>query len=170
MINVSAALGHPSGRAERELDSAFDYAASRGVWSIAAAGNQGTLGTSAITRHPAVIPVVACDGRGRPMELSNLGRSIGRWGVSAPGDGIVSLGPRDSVVRSGGTSAAAPFVSGVIALLWSEYPDATPTEIRSAIIRASGPRKTSVSPVLLDAAMADQELTEIYGRKLLEVT
>ena len=49
---------------------------------VAAAGNQGTLGSSAITRHPWVIPVVACDLRGRPMNESNLGSSIGRRGLT----------------------------------------------------------------------------------------
>ena len=46
----------------------------RGVIVVAAAGNQGTLGSSAITRHPWVIPVVACDLRGRPMSEFESGQ------------------------------------------------------------------------------------------------
>src|SRR5262249_15452964 len=64
VINLSAALAQPSSKGERESQEALDYAARRGVIAVAAAGNQGTLGSSAITRHPWVIPVTACDLRG----------------------------------------------------------------------------------------------------------
>ena len=92
VINLSVALAQPSTRGEAMLDEALNHALVRGVLIVAAAGNQGTLGSSAITRHPWVIPVVACDMRGRPLNESNLGGSIGRRGLSAPGDGITSLG------------------------------------------------------------------------------
>jgi len=48
-----------SSRDERELDEVLDYAARRGVITVAAAGNQGAIGSSAITRHQWVIPVAA---------------------------------------------------------------------------------------------------------------
>jgi subtilisin family serine protease len=81
IINLSAAVTHPSGRGERQLAEALDYTAQRGVLVVAAAGNQGTLGSSAITRHPWVISVVGCDVTGRPTVESNLGSSIGRRGL-----------------------------------------------------------------------------------------
>ncbi len=59
VLNVSAALAQPSLKSERALEEALDQA-KRGVIVIAAVGNQGTLGSTAITRHPWVIPVVAC--------------------------------------------------------------------------------------------------------------
>ena len=89
---------------------------------VAAAGNQGALGSSAITRHPWVIPVVACDDRGRPTNESNLGGSIGRRGLSALGAGVTSLAAEGEPLTLGGTSVAAPFVTGAIALLWSDFP------------------------------------------------
>ena len=92
VINLSLALAQPSTKGEQALEEALNQAVRRGVIVVAAAGNQGTLGSSAITRHPWVIPVVACDLRGRPMNESNLGSSIGRRGLSAPGDGVTSLG------------------------------------------------------------------------------
>src|SRR5262249_243591 len=118
VINLSAALAQPSSKGERELEKALEYAARRGAIVVAAAGNQGTVGSSAITRHPWVISVDACDLQGRPISYSNLGSSIGRRGLSAPGDGITSLGAEGKSVTLGGTSAAAPFVTGAIALLW----------------------------------------------------
>ena len=87
LVNVSAALiTTPSAKGERALADALDHAARRGVVIVAAAGNQGTVGSTMITRHPWVIPVVACDRRGRPLNESNVGSSIGRRGLSAPGE------------------------------------------------------------------------------------
>ena len=86
IVNLSVALIQPSARGERELQQGLDYAALKGAIVVAAAGNQGTLGSTVITRHPWVVPVVAYDLRGRPMALSNLGGSIGRRGVGAPGE------------------------------------------------------------------------------------
>src|SRR5262250_1765701 len=61
ILNLSVALAHAPTGGERELQGALDQSARRGVLVVAAAGNQGTIGSSLITRHPAVIPVVACD-------------------------------------------------------------------------------------------------------------
>ena len=48
-----------------------------------------------------------------------------------------------------GTSIAAPFVTGSIALLWSIFPDATPAAIMHSItIRTSFKRRSIISPLL----------------------
>jgi subtilisin family serine protease len=158
VLNVSAALAEPSMKSERALEEALDQAARRGVIVIAAAGNQGTLGSSAITRHPWVIPVVGYDLHGRPMDHSNLASSIGRRGLGAPGDRIASIGANGKPLTLGGTSVAAPFVSGTIALLWSEFPTATAAEMRFAATRADIPRRKTVVPPLLDASAAYQAM------------
>src|SRR5262249_17840145 len=80
VINLSLALSGPSMRGEAALTEALDHATRRQVVVVAAAGNQGTLGSSAITRHRWVVPMVACDAAGRPMQESNLARSIARAG------------------------------------------------------------------------------------------
>jgi subtilisin family serine protease len=165
VLNLSAALAHPSIKSERVLEAAVDQAAKRGVIVIAAAGNQGTLGSTAITRHPWVIPVVAYDLQGKPLDQSNLGSSIGRRGLGAPGDKITSLGAEGKLLTLGGTSAAAPFVTGTIALLWSEFPAATAAQIKLAISQASAPRRASVVPPLLDAATAYQSLLTANARR-----
>src|ERR671918_464403 len=130
ILNLSVALATPSPNREPKLEQALDHAAARGALVVAAAGNQATLGTSAITRHPAVIPVVACDHRGRPAAGSNLAASIGRRGLMAPGEGIVSLKADGGMVTMSGTSAAVPFVTGAIALLWSLFRSAPLTMVR----------------------------------------
>jgi subtilisin family serine protease len=165
VINLSLALAQPSIKGEQALEEALNQAIRRGVIMVAAAGNQGTLGSSAITRHPWVIPVVACDLAGRPMNESNLGGSIGRRGLTAPGDGITSLGAEGQPLTLGGTSVAAHFVTGTIALLWSEFPTASAGQIKLAVTQAGAPRRASVVPPLLDAMAAFQALSTANERR-----
>jgi subtilisin family serine protease len=165
VINLSVALAQPSINEEQALGEALDQALKRSVIVVAAAGNQGALGSSAITRHPWVIPVVACDLRGRPTNESNLGGSIGRRGLSAPGDGITSLGAEGKPLTLGGTSVAAPFVTGAIALLWSEFPAASAAQVKLAVAQSSTLRRASVVPPLLDAAAAYQTMSIANARR-----
>ncbi len=157
VINLSLGLVHPSTEGEQALEDALDRAVRTGVLVVAAAGNQRTVGSSAITRHPWVIPVVGCDASGRPLQESNLGSSIGRRGLSAPGDRIIGLGTGNAPAVLGGTSVAVPFVTGAIALLWSEFPDATASDVRLSIIDTTR-RRSSVVPPLLNAAAAYESL------------
>lgn len=161
VINLSAALAQPSLKQEEELKLALDYAAQRRVIVVAAAGNQGMVGSTAITRHPWVIPVVACDLRGRPVGESNLGHPIGRRGLTAPGENITSLGPDGKPISFGGTSAAAPFVTGTVALLWSEFPSATGADLKWALTQGRMARRTTVVPPLLDAWATYQAMARI---------
>ena len=165
VINLSLALEQSSAHQEHALEEAIDQAVKRGVILVAAAGTQGTLGSSAITRHPWIIPVVACDSSGLPINESNLGSSIGRRGLRAPGEGITSLGPEGQLLTLGGTSVAVPFVTGAVALLWSEFPGATAAQIKLAVTQASMMRRTSVVPPLLDAAAAYQVLLTQNARR-----
>jgi len=165
VINLSAALAQPSMSGVRSLKQALDFAMAHSVIVVAAAGNQGTLGSSAITRHPWVIPVAGCDFRGRPFSESNLRSSIGRRGLSAPAENITSLGTDGQPRSFGGTSAAAPFVTGTVALLWSEFPSATATAVKFALAgTSSGARRDTVVPRLLDAEAAYQALAAAQGR------
>lgn len=162
VVNLSAALVQPSLTGQHKLEEALNYAASRGVIIVAAAGNQGVVGSTTITRHPWVIPIVACDLRGKPLDYSNLGNSISRRGLSAPGDNITSVGANGSSLTLSGTSAAAPFVTGAIALLWSEFPGATAAEVKFALAEASVQRQATVVPPLFDAWRAYQVLEGIF--------
>lgn len=165
-INLSSALAQPWPKAEGKLVEALNYAARRGVITVAAAGNQGTVGSSAITRHPWVIPVAACNIQGRPLSESNLGRSIGRHGLSAPGENITSLGINGKPQTFGGTSAAAPFVTGAIGLLWSEFPAASAARVKLAIMRGGGQARNTLVPAVLDAEAAYQVMASTHdGRE-----
>jgi len=161
VINLSAALAQPSSSGERKLEEALDYSARRGVIVVAAAGNQGTVGSSVITRHPWVIPVIACDLRGRPIGYSNFGNSIGRRGLSAPGDRISSLSANGHSPTFGGTSAAAPFVTATIALLRSEFPGMQVAQLKMSVTCQSSARRQSIVPPLLDAWAAYETMLSL---------
>lgn len=164
IINLSLALTNPSVNPEYELDNAFHYAAKRNVLIIAAAGNQGKVGSTAITRHPWVIPVIACNNHGQFLQFSNLGNSIGRRGLTAPGENIESLGTlNNNTIRFSGTSVAAPFVTGIIALLWSEFPELSASEIKRAInILNTG---KSLIPPIVNAMSSYKYLYSIHHKK-----
>jgi subtilisin family serine protease len=167
LLNMSAALLQASSKGERAIGQALDYAAHRGVIAVAAAGNQGTIGSSAVTRHPWVIPVAACDSQGRPTSDSNLGNSIGRRGLRAPGESITSLGTDGKPLTWSGTSAASPFVTGAIALLWSEFPAASATDLKLAITRAGRRPRNVLVPPLLDAWAAYQLMASAHHRVIV---
>ena len=151
VINLSLALMQSSPQARVVLLQALDHAARRGVLIVAAAGNQGMVGGTIITAHPWVLPVGACDPRGAPLNQSNLGHSIGRRGLLAPGEQITSLGSQGEPLTFGGTSAAAPFVTGAIALIWSLFPAASGPEMRLALLHAHARARATVTPPLLNA-------------------
>jgi subtilisin family serine protease len=165
VINLSVGLPNPSARGVAELQRALDYAAKRGAICVVAAGNQGSVGGSALTRHPWVIPVAGCDDVGNVTKDSNLGNVIGRRGLRAPGVNVTSLGADGRPALFGGTSAATPFVAGTVALLASLFPMAPATLLQFAIARGAGaPRKTVVPP-LLDAWAAYRSVAAAYQIK-----
>ena len=71
--------------------------------------------------------------------FSNYGR--GRVDIFAPGDDILSTLTDQKYGRLGGTSMAAPVVSGVAATLLSYFPELTVAQVRE-IILASATRYT----------------------------
>jgi len=160
VLNLSVALAEPSMKGQQELEEVLDYAVKRDVIVVAAAGNQGTLGSSAIIRHSWVIPVVACDLQGKPINQSNLGSSIAKKGLRAPGENITSLGIDGQPLTLRGTSVATPFVTGAIALLWSAFPTATAAQVKLAIGQVYASRRTSLIPPLLDAWKAYQVIAK----------
>jgi subtilisin family serine protease len=161
VLNVSASLVESSLSAYGQLEEALGYAARRGVLVVAAAGNQGAVSGSAIVRHPWVIPVIACDRVGWPLEQSNLGRSIGSRGLSAPGAGVASLAPEGGSAIAAGSSIAVPFVAGAAALLWSAFPGATAAEVKHALLSSPIKRRTTVIPPLLDASRGYDVLSKV---------
>ncbi len=151
VLNLSVALEEPSPEGDRKLKDALDFAAQKAVLVVAAAGNQGIISGSALTRHPWVLPVAACDLRGRPAAYSNIANSIRRNGLRGPGEKITSLGSNGQSAKFCGTSTAVPFVTGAIALLWSVLPRSTARDIKTALTDTSRRSPCSFAPPLLNA-------------------
>lgn len=157
IINFSMGLGGTSLKQHRQLMDAINYASARGVLLVAASGNNGGIGPVPLFNHNWVIPVASCDMQGRIARGANTGPSVGRWGLMAPGTNIHGTAPGGGYTTMSGTSAAAPLVSGVCALLWSLFPRAAVTDIKKAIL-LPGRKRKSIMPPLLDAEESWQVL------------
>lgn len=164
VINLSAAVTGRSASGERRLGDALDQAMQRGVLVVAAAGNHGRIGSSVITGHPWVIPVVAYNDLGQPLDVSNLGPSIGKQGLGAPGEQVVGLNPDGAQVQWTGTSAATPFVTGAIALIWSTFPAAAARVVRYAVTNSQS-RRRSIVPPLMDAWTSCIQMGNLHGKE-----
>jgi subtilisin family serine protease len=119
VINLSLGLSSSLLTTYDKLQQSYDYALQKGVIIVAAAGNQGNIGNISLIKHEWLIPVAACDENGKLDSMSNFGPSIGNRGLMAPGVNIMSTYPGGQYSRMSGSSFAAPFVTGGIALLRS---------------------------------------------------
>ena len=115
------------------LKVACDYAWQNGLLLIASSGNDG-IGK---INYPASFEsVVAVGSINRYDELSHFSNYGVNQELVAPGENIVSIAPNNKYVTFSGTSASAPIVSGISALIWSTYPNITNLELRK-ILRES---------------------------------
>lgn len=163
LINLSVSLTMHSMENHQNLKEALDLAAKKGVIIVAAAGNSRIIGGNILTNHPWVIPVVACNSHGLPLDDSTLGVSISKNGMRAPGDNITSLGnQRETPIKLGGTSAAAPFVTGTVALLWSEFPLAPAYILNCAVTKFVRKKRNAITPPMLNAWDAYEAIKKLF--------
>lgn len=137
---------------------AVEYAASKGVLIIIAAGNEGAeLEGMGIAALPQVITVGASDRDNKRLAFSNYGPEID---LLAPGVDIVSLrarytdtlrdipdtpyqqssafvGDDKRYYMAGGTSFSAPIVTGIASLLLSGNPALTATEVKRMLLNSA---------------------------------
>jgi subtilisin family serine protease len=160
IINLSVGLSTTPLTRFPQMQEAYDYAIQKGVPIVAAAGNQGQMGYFSILDNPWVIPVVGCDLDGIPDAFSNISRSIAKYGLMAPGMNVKSILAGGGFKRLSGSSFAAPFVVGTMALLWSIYKDATPQQL---VISTRGVSRTfaKVFPPLCDAEKSEALLQSL---------
>ena len=125
---------------------------------------------------PNVISVAASTDSDTHLFFSNFGTES--VDVHAPGAIIYSTIPGNKYKEMSGTSMAAPHVSGVAALIASEYPEATNQEIKDRIIygadKVEGLRDKSVSGGRLNAfsALEDDKVApaEVKDLKMKNLT
>ncbi|NQV25561.1 MAG: VCBS repeat-containing protein, partial [Rhodopirellula sp.] len=70
--------------------------------------------------------------RGELASFSNYG--LGSVDIAAPGVDILSAEPGGGYISRSGTSMATPYVTGVAALVFDQFPNATAVEVRDAIL------------------------------------
>ncbi|GGI48664.1 type VII secretion-associated serine protease mycosin [Agromyces flavus] len=136
-------------------DDAFTYAFENDVVVVAAAGNRGS-GTSEVGA-PATIPgVLAVAGVDREQNASFDASAQGiTLAVSAPSEDLVGVLPDGSYVQWSGTSAAAPLVSGLVALVRSAYPELDAANVINRVIRTADPKGEEVPSPLYGYGIID---------------
>ncbi|MGW0760246.1 type VII secretion-associated serine protease mycosin [Streptomyces sp. NPDC002814] len=132
VINLSLGDDSKSAHPEPAEDEAVQYALKKGSVVVASAGNGGDKGDhiSYPAAYPGVIAVTAVDRYGTRAAFSTR-----RWyaTVSAPGVDIVIADPDRKYYEGWGTSAAAAFVSGAVALVKAAHPGLTPAQIKKLL-------------------------------------
>ncbi|MET9055940.1 type VII secretion-associated serine protease mycosin [Streptomyces rhizosphaericola] len=132
VINLSLGDDSESAHPDPGEDSAIQYALSKGIPVVASAGNGGEKGDriSYPAAYPGVIAVAAVDEYGTHASFSTR-----RWyaTVSAPGVDIVVANPDGHYYIEWGTSAAAAFVSGAVALVRAAHPGLDPAQIKKLL-------------------------------------
>ncbi|MBT4760217.1 MAG: S8 family serine peptidase [Bdellovibrionaceae bacterium] len=129
------------GSHSQALEDAIKRASDAGALFVAAAGNH-SGDNDAKPTYPAtydvenVVSVAAIDNNGRLAGFSCYGQKT--VDVAAPGVGILSSTPGGYKSWSG-TSMATPHVSGIAALLLSEFPEMTHKEIKERLIATAKP-------------------------------
>jgi len=114
VINMSLGVRHTGGGLPHT--EVIDYAQRKGVTVVAASGNDGRQALYYPGAFPSVIAVGAADDRGEITEFSTFGDHVS---FIAPGVDVYSSSLDDGYAFSTGTSHAAPFVTGAIALMKS---------------------------------------------------
>ncbi len=167
VINLSLGDDSKSAHPDPGEDAAVQYALAKGVSVVASAGNGGEKGDhiSYPAAYPGVIAVTAVDRYGTRASFSTR-----RWyaTVNAPGVDIVIADPDRKYYEGWGTSAAAAFVSGAVALVRSAHPDLTPAQVKKLLVdtardRPDGGRSDAKGYGTVDAAAAIEAGAALKG-------
>jgi subtilisin family serine protease len=149
ILNLS--VGGPE---DKLLSRMVDAAMKKGIAVVSAAGNDGPGGKPS---YPAafkgVIAVTAVDANERLYPQATRGSYVG---LAAPGVDVVSTGPGGRRQVFSGTSAAAAFASGAVALLLQQRPSLSPQDLQNLLQQTARP----LGPATPDAS---------FGYGLLDV-
>lgn len=147
VINMSFSMTGSS----QALKKAIDYANSRRVILVAAAGNEGR----SITVYPAgynnVIAVGATDNNNNRAAFSNFGPLVD---LAAPGAGVISTYPMGKYAAGWGTSFSSPLVAGAAALFVQLDPNINGPQAQHAAGHADPLNGQQLGAGLLDLALA----------------
>jgi len=131
---INASWGLPT--RSRALEDAVRHARQHGVVFIAAAGNEGTETPFYPASMPEVLAIGATDRKDARATFSRAGANVD---LAAPGDSILSTTPNNRFDILGGTSMAAPHVSGIAALVLSLHPEFTASQVETILKNSTDP-------------------------------
>ncbi|AKG22385.1 S8 family serine peptidase [Calothrix sp. 336/3] len=136
VINLSLGSSYPNS----ELEKAIQYASSKNVVVVMAAGNSGGSAPVYPARYAKNygIAVGAVDQGGNLASFSNRAGSNQLEYVTAPGVNVYSTLPGNKYGSYSGTSMATPHVAGVVALMLSANPNLTEAQVRDILASTSG--------------------------------
>jgi len=117
-----------------DLTDAIQYARSRGVIVIVAAGNSGSSGVSIPGCISYSTTVGAVDSKNKVASFSGRGGAVD---ISAPGVSIYSSVLGTGYASWSGTSMATPMISGTVALIKFIHPDYDVNQIENALFKTA---------------------------------
>jgi len=118
-------MSYSGSRASSAEERAVNYAVTRGSVVVTCAGNH----AAEQVRYPCGYANAIC---ASATNLSDQLADFSSWGkvdFAAPGDGILTTQVGGGWEYGWGTSYAAPYVGAAAALLWSEYPDLSRSQV-----------------------------------------
>jgi subtilisin family serine protease len=144
VINLS--LGGNS--SNDSLKSAIEYASSKDVIVVMAAGNNGESIPSYPARYAynSGIAVGAVDQNNNLADFSNRSGSQEIAYVTAPGVNVYSTVPNNQYANYSGTSMAAPHIVGVVALMLGANPNLTESQVRQILTMTSANSTSPTEP------------------------
>jgi subtilisin family serine protease len=134
IINLS--LTRNSQTWPRSWDEAFTYAFENDVLVVAAAGNRTDQSSrpSAPATIPGVVSVGGVTKTQEPAEASTAGLGVA---ISAPAEDLLGAYPDEGYRVWDGSSAAAPLVSGLLALMKQEDPKASANDLIERLLSSA---------------------------------
>ncbi|SEA41930.1 S8 family serine peptidase [Alkalimonas amylolytica] len=136
VVNMSLG-GGSSNTTERNAMNSFNNS---GMLLVAAAGNAGNTSFSYPASYDAVVSVAAVDAN---KNLASFSQRNSQVEISGPGVNVASTWINSGYRSISGTSMASPHVAGVAALVWSNHPQCTNTQIRNVLNLTAERRGTS---------------------------
>jgi type VII secretion-associated serine protease mycosin len=127
---IGMSLGGNSVRFPFMMQAAVEYAYEKGCILVAAAGNDGSSDLFYPAAFDQVIAVSAIDENDQKASFSNYGNYID---FCAPGVNVLTTWPGGAYAYGNGTSFAAPFVTGVVALMLSKDPSLSPENVTASL-------------------------------------
>jgi subtilisin family serine protease len=130
VLNMSFSYTAPS----QELANAIKYANSKGVISVASAGNDGQQVMVYPGGLPSVVDVASTSNQDVRSTFSNYGAPP-VW-LAAPGEGVVTTYPWGTYAAGWGTSFSTPFVAGTAAIMLGVNGKCSYSQVASGLAQA----------------------------------